>query len=205
MLVQSPPPRRHLPVTESFVFPPNLKVECNDRLPGRNPIVRDSATPLPEMPNADDTFAHLAGAYRIRTSYVRLLQMRLCRKSRHRVRSDEVEMLAGSLANYSRQPRSCQHSTISQSPDPRLLIAPFRWSRQSPRANFLTASRRLPKTHQIDCRPRHPVAIEPGLRCQSPENGNIPGGGRRRSANRLAFGERGSLETVHQTAKACQL
>jgi hypothetical protein len=36
-------------------------VECNDRLFGRNPIARDSANPLPEMPNADDAFTHLAG------------------------------------------------------------------------------------------------------------------------------------------------
>jgi len=89
MLVPSPP-HRHLPVTESFALPPDLKVECNDRLPGRNPAARNSATPLPEMPNAHDPCAHLAGAYRIRTSQVRLLQMRSCRTNRHSVRSNEI-------------------------------------------------------------------------------------------------------------------
>src|ERR1019366_5031875 len=83
-------PFRHLPVTESFALPPDLKVECNDRSSGRNPTARDSATPLPEMPNAHDAYAHLAGAYRIRTSHVRLLQMRSRRKNRYSVRSNEV-------------------------------------------------------------------------------------------------------------------
>src|ERR1035437_1767249 len=69
-------PLRHLPVTESFALPPDLKVECNDRSSSRNPTARDSAAPLPAMPNAHDAYAHLAGAYRIRTSHVRLLQMR---------------------------------------------------------------------------------------------------------------------------------
>jgi len=83
-------PLRHLPVTESFALPPDLKVECNDRSSSRNSTARNSATPLPEMPNAHDAFAHLAGAYRIRTAHVRLLQMRSCRKNRHSVRSNEV-------------------------------------------------------------------------------------------------------------------
>jgi hypothetical protein len=85
MLVPSPPP-----VTESFALPPDLKVECNDRLPSRNPTARNSETPLPEMPNAHDACAHLAGAYRIRGSHVRLLQMRARRKNRHSVRSNEI-------------------------------------------------------------------------------------------------------------------
>jgi hypothetical protein len=42
------------------------------------------------MPNAHDAFAHLAGACRIRTSHVRLLQMRSRRKNRYSVRSNEV-------------------------------------------------------------------------------------------------------------------
>ena len=83
-------PLRHLPVTESFALPPDLMVECNDRSSSRNPTARDSAAPLPAMPNAHDAYAHLAGAYRIRTSHVRLLQMRSCRKNRHSVRSNEV-------------------------------------------------------------------------------------------------------------------
>jgi hypothetical protein len=55
-------PLRHLPVTESFALPPDLKVECNDRLPSRNPAARNSETPLPEMPNAHDACAYLGGA-----------------------------------------------------------------------------------------------------------------------------------------------
>jgi hypothetical protein len=58
-------PLRHLPVTESFALPPDIKVECNERLPSRNPAARNSETPLSEMPNALDACAHLAGAYRI--------------------------------------------------------------------------------------------------------------------------------------------
>ena len=85
MLVRSPPP-----ATESFALAPDLKVECNDRLPSRNPAARNSETPLPEMPNAHDACSHLAGAYRIRASHVRLLQMRLRRKNRHSVRSNEI-------------------------------------------------------------------------------------------------------------------
>jgi hypothetical protein len=85
MLVPSPPP-----VIESFALPPDLEVECNDRLPSRNPAARNSETPLREMPNAHDACAHLAGPYRIRGSYVRLLQMRSRRKNRHSVGSDEV-------------------------------------------------------------------------------------------------------------------
>jgi hypothetical protein len=37
-------------------------VECNDRLPSRNPNVRNSATPLPKMPRAHEACAQLAGA-----------------------------------------------------------------------------------------------------------------------------------------------
>src|ERR1035437_9888853 len=33
-------PLRHLPVTESFALPPDLKVECNDRSSSRNPAAR---------------------------------------------------------------------------------------------------------------------------------------------------------------------
>jgi hypothetical protein len=83
-------PSRHLPVTESFALPPDPKVECNDRSSSRNSTNRNSASPLPEMPNAHDAFAHLAGACRIRTSHFRLLQMRSCRKNRHSVGSNEV-------------------------------------------------------------------------------------------------------------------
>ena len=61
MLAPSPPP-----VIESFALPPDLKVECNDRLPSRNPAARNSETPLREMPNAHDACVHLAGACRIR-------------------------------------------------------------------------------------------------------------------------------------------
>src|SRR5580692_3412868 len=84
-LVPSPPP-----MTESFALPPDLKVECNDRLPSRNPAARDSETPLREMRNAHDACEHLAGPYRIRGSHVRLLQMRSRRENRHSVRSNEV-------------------------------------------------------------------------------------------------------------------
>ena len=34
-------PVRRLPVTESFALPPDLKVECNDPLPSRNPAARN--------------------------------------------------------------------------------------------------------------------------------------------------------------------
>jgi hypothetical protein len=54
-------PLRHLPVTESSALPPDPKVECNDRLPGRNPTARNSATPLPKMPNSHEACSHLAG------------------------------------------------------------------------------------------------------------------------------------------------
>jgi hypothetical protein len=83
-------PLQRLPVTESFALPPDLKVECNDRLPSRNPATRNPATPLPEMPNAHEACAHIAGAYRIRTSHVRLRQMRSRRTNRYSVRSNEV-------------------------------------------------------------------------------------------------------------------
>ena len=85
MLVLSPHP-----ATESFALPPDLKVECNDRLPSCNPAARNSATSLPEMPNAHEACAHLTGAYRIWTSHVRLLQMRSRRTNRYSVRSKEV-------------------------------------------------------------------------------------------------------------------
>jgi hypothetical protein len=58
-------PRWRLPVTESFALPPDSKVECNDRLPSRNPTARNPATPLPEMPNAHEACADLAGTRRI--------------------------------------------------------------------------------------------------------------------------------------------
>jgi hypothetical protein len=83
-------PFRPLPVTESVALPARSKVECNDRLPSCNPTVRDSATPLPKMPGAHEVCAHLAGAYRIWTSHVRLLQMRSRRTNRDTVRSDEI-------------------------------------------------------------------------------------------------------------------
>ena len=70
--------------------PPDLKVECNDRLSSRNPAARNSATSLPEMPNAHEAYAYLIGAYRIWTSHVRLLQMRSRRTNRYSVRSNEV-------------------------------------------------------------------------------------------------------------------
>ena len=82
-------PLQRLPVTESFALPPDL-VECDDRFPSRNAVTRNPTTPLPEMPNAHDALAHLAGAYRIRTSHVRLLQMRSRRKGRYSVGPDEV-------------------------------------------------------------------------------------------------------------------
>lgn len=85
MLVASSPP-----VIESFAVPPDPKVECNERLPGGNPAARNSQTPPREMPNAHDARAHLAGAYGIRTSHVRLRQMRSRRKNRHSVGSDEI-------------------------------------------------------------------------------------------------------------------
>ena len=58
-------PRWRLPVTESFALPPDSKVECNDRLPSRNPTARNPATPLPEMPNAHEACADLPGTHRI--------------------------------------------------------------------------------------------------------------------------------------------
>ena len=63
---------------------------ANDRLPSCNPTARNSASPLPEMPNTHDAYAHPAGAYRIRTSHVRLLQMRSRRTSRDTFRSDGI-------------------------------------------------------------------------------------------------------------------
>src|SRR5947208_810634 len=42
------------------------------------------------MPNAYDAYAHLAGANRIRTSHVRLLQMRSRRTNRDSFRSDGI-------------------------------------------------------------------------------------------------------------------
>ena len=83
-------PSRQPPVTESFALPPDLKVECNDRLSGRNPAARHSAPPLSEMPNADDACAHLAGPHRIRTTHLRLLQMRSCRKNHYSLRPNEI-------------------------------------------------------------------------------------------------------------------
>jgi hypothetical protein len=64
-----------LQVAGSFTLPPERKVKCHDRLPRRNPIACRSGTPLPEMPDAHDARAHLARAYRIRTSHLRLRPM----------------------------------------------------------------------------------------------------------------------------------
>ena len=83
-------PLRHLPVTEISAVPPDLEVESNDRLPSRNPPARNTATSLPEMPNSHDACAHLAGAYGIRTSHVRMLHMQPGRENRYSVRSNEV-------------------------------------------------------------------------------------------------------------------
>jgi hypothetical protein len=79
-----------LSAPESFTLPPDLKVECHDRLPRCDPTACHSATSLPEMPDAHDACAHRAGTYRIRASHLRLLQMQPCRKTRYRVGSDEV-------------------------------------------------------------------------------------------------------------------
>jgi hypothetical protein len=62
----------------------------HDRLPRRNPAARNAATPLPEMSDPHDAWAHLARADGIRPLHVRLLQMRSCREDRYRQRSDEV-------------------------------------------------------------------------------------------------------------------
>ena len=67
-----------------------IQGECNDRPPRRNPTARNSAPPLPAMPNAYDAYTHLARAYRIRTSHVRLPQMRPRRTDRDSVRSDGI-------------------------------------------------------------------------------------------------------------------
>jgi hypothetical protein len=83
-------PLWHPPVTESSALPPDLRVECNDQLPSRNPAARNSETPLPKVPSSHEAGSHLAGAYRIRTSHVRLLQMRSRRKGRYSVGPDEV-------------------------------------------------------------------------------------------------------------------
>jgi hypothetical protein len=85
MLVPSPHP-----VTESFALPPDLKVECNDRLPCRNPAARNSEIPLPEMPNAHDACAHLAGALQESRFARSNAPMRSRRKNRHSVRSNEI-------------------------------------------------------------------------------------------------------------------
>jgi hypothetical protein len=53
-------PLQRLPVTESFALPPDL-VECDDRFPSRNAATRNPTTPLPEMPNAHEDCAHIAG------------------------------------------------------------------------------------------------------------------------------------------------
>jgi hypothetical protein len=55
-------------------------------------------------------------------------------------------MLAGSSANCSHPSRSCLRPTILQSPDRKLLIALFRWSRHSLSPQSLS----LP---DIDCYP----------------------------------------------------
>ena len=88
ILLPSPPGPWQPSATESFALPPDLNVACNDRLPGRNPTARNSAPALPEMPNEDG--AHLAGSHGIRTTHVRLLQMRSRRKNRYRVRPGEI-------------------------------------------------------------------------------------------------------------------
>jgi hypothetical protein len=90
ILLPSPPSPWQPSVTESFALPPELNVACNDRLPGRNPPARNSAPALSEMPNEDDAGAHLAGSHGIRTTHVRLLQMRSRRKNRYRVRPGEI-------------------------------------------------------------------------------------------------------------------
>ncbi len=132
MLVPSPSPRWRLPVTESFALPPDLKVECNDRLPSRNPAACNSAAPLPEMPNAHDPCAHLAGAFWIRTSQVRLLQMRSRRTNRHSVRSNEIQgCWLVRWRTTAADVRSCLRPTLPQGPDRKHLIAFFRWLRHS--------------------------------------------------------------------------
>jgi hypothetical protein len=131
MLVPSPP-LRHLPVTEISAVPPDLEVECNDRLPSRNPPARNTATSLPEMPNSHDAGAHLAGAYGIRTSHVRMLHMRPGRKNRYSVRSNEVRRCW--LARWriaAADVRSWRLPTLPQSPDRKHSIAPFHWLRHS--------------------------------------------------------------------------
>src|SRR5437899_1821656 len=56
----------------------------------RSRLVLPRGAQLPEMPNTHDAYAHPAGAYRIRTSHVRLLQMRSRRTSRDTFRSDGI-------------------------------------------------------------------------------------------------------------------
>ena len=118
-------------MTEISAVAPDLEVECNDRLPSRNPPARNTATSLPEMPNSHDACAHLAGAYGIRTSHVRMLHMRPGRKNRYSVRSNEVRRCW--LARWriaAADVRSWRRPTLPQSPIERLdralsLVAAF--------------------------------------------------------------------------------
>src|ERR1700674_706255 len=91
-----------------------------------------ATAPLPEMPNAHDPCAHLAGAYRIRTSQVRLLQMRSRRTNCYSARSNEVWLCwLVRWRTTAADVRSCLRLTLPRSPDRKHLIALFRWSRHS--------------------------------------------------------------------------
>src|ERR1035437_8619862 len=117
-------PYRHLPATASSALPPDLGAACNARSSSRNPTARNSATPLSEMPNAHDAFAHLAGACRIRTSHVRLLQMRSRRKNRYSVRSNEVRRCWLARWRIAAANVGCASNPTPQGPDLSYLFTP---------------------------------------------------------------------------------